>query len=84
MCVCVWFDSYDEAAAFAEKENLIFLETSAKNSDNVDEAFQKSAESVYKLIMAGQIDPKNEVDYRRKVVCYAVRNYLLVKLDKMF
>ncbi len=31
--------TYEEAAAFAKDKNISFIETSAKRSDNVEEAF---------------------------------------------
>ena len=52
--------SYEEGAAYAQREDLIFMETSAKTADNVEEAFVKTAEHIYNLIKSGAIDPENE------------------------
>jgi Ras-related protein Rab-1A len=37
---------YETAKEFADSYNLIFLETSAKNSTNVEEAFIKMAQAI--------------------------------------
>ena len=58
---CILFVSYEDGAALAEKENLIFLEVSAKTADNVNDAFMKSAANVYQLIKSGVLDPRKEV-----------------------
>lgn len=52
--------SFEEGAAYARKEDLIFMETSAKTADNVEEAFVKTAEQIYELIKTGVLDPENE------------------------
>ena len=36
---------YEEANAYAEEKGLLFLETSAKNDDNVDEIFLQLPEN---------------------------------------
>jgi len=41
---------YDEGAQFAKEHNLIFLETSAKTAANVEEAFVRTAQSIYENI----------------------------------
>ncbi|KAI9313211.1 P-loop containing nucleoside triphosphate hydrolase protein [Dichotomocladium elegans] len=44
----------EEAEKFASENNIpLFMETSAKNAKNVDEAFIKTAESVYEKLQAG-------------------------------
>jgi len=52
--------SYEEGAAFAKENGLIFLETSAKTSENVEEAFIKTAEKIYENILSGAYDVTNE------------------------
>jgi len=37
---------FETAKEFADQLNLIFLETSAKNSTNVEEAFMKMAQAI--------------------------------------
>lgn len=51
----------EEAQRFAEENDIpLFLETSAKSADNVEEAFVKTAEKVYEKIQAG-VFANNEV-----------------------
>ena len=40
---------YEEANAYAEEKGLLFLETSAKNDDNVDEIFLAIARKLLTL-----------------------------------
>jgi len=42
--------SYDEAKEFADSEGIQFMETSAKNSHNVEEAFRKMAGEIKKTV----------------------------------
>jgi GTPase SAR1 family protein len=53
--------SREEAEKFAQENDLFFLETSAKSSDNVEEAFTKTAEAIQKKIQNGTIDMNSEV-----------------------
>ena len=59
--IIYYYDSYDEGAQYARKEDLIFMETSAKTAANVEESFVKTAEQIYELIKTGVLDPENEV-----------------------
>lgn len=53
--------SYDEGKELADKYNMIFFETSAKEMMNIDEVFMNSVEFIYKRICDGYYDLKNEV-----------------------
>lgn len=50
----------EEAQAFAEKENLFFIETSALDATNVDGAFQTILEEGIKAISLNELDSKNK------------------------
>ncbi|KAL7069430.1 putative Rab2 GTPase protein [Cryptosporidium serpentis] len=50
----------EEGSQFAQQNGLIFLETSAKTAHNVEEAFVKTAEKIYKNILDGVYDLTNE------------------------
>eukprot|EP01101_Sappina_pedata_P010993 TRINITY_DN70_c0_g1_i1.p2 TRINITY_DN70_c0_g1~~TRINITY_DN70_c0_g1_i1.p2 ORF type:complete len:221 (-),score=91.35 TRINITY_DN70_c0_g1_i1:105-767(-) len=52
--------SYEEGAQFARENDLIFLETSAKTSANVEEAFLTTAKKIYQKIEDGVFDVTNE------------------------
>ena len=53
--------SYEEGESFARQRGLFFMETSAKTSANVEEAFVKIARDIHDKIKAGIIDVNNEV-----------------------
>lgn len=48
--------SREEGEAFAQKNGLQFLETSAKTAENVEEAFLQSANKIYEIMEAGGVD----------------------------
>jgi len=52
--------STKEGEQFAEENGLIFLETSAKTAQNVEEAFIKTSEKIYENILSGVYDVTNE------------------------
>ena len=53
--------SYEEGLAFAKRNKLIFFETSAKTSENVDETFTHATRSIFKNIQKGTVyDLQNE------------------------
>lgn len=47
-----------EASNFAQENDLIFLETSAKTGDNVEEAFLKCSKTILAKIESGELDPE--------------------------
>jgi len=49
--------STDEGEKFAQENGLLFIETSAKTSRNVEESFLKPAQRIYERVKNGEIDP---------------------------
>lgn len=58
--------TYEEASAFAEENGLIFLETSAKTGENVEEAFIKTAQLIYQNVLEGNVDLSTEGGVSKK------------------
>lgn len=54
--------SREEAEKFAKENDLFFLETSAKSSDNVENAFVKTAVEIKQKIQLGIIDMNSETN----------------------
>jgi Ras-related protein Rab-2A len=52
--------SVEEGEEFARENGLIFLETSAKTSLNVDEAFIDTAKKIYDKVKQGTVDAEND------------------------
>eukprot|EP00736_Rhodelphis_marinus_P011208 Rmarinus@m.5816 len=52
--------STEEGEQFAKQHGLIFLETSAKTAQNVEEAFFNTAKEIYNKIEQGVFDVNNE------------------------
>lgn len=52
--------SVEEGQQFAAEHGLIFLETSAKTAEHVEEAFLATAENIYQKIVRGEFDVTNE------------------------
>ncbi|KAH8298415.1 hypothetical protein KR044_002437 [Drosophila immigrans] len=47
-----------EASSFAQENELIFLETSARTGENVEEAFLKCSKTILAKIETGELDPE--------------------------
>lgn len=47
--------SYREGSSFAQLNGLKYIETSAKNGQNVEETFQSLAKDIYKLLEEGRV-----------------------------
>ncbi|CAL9181568.1 unnamed protein product [Musa hybrid cultivar] len=54
--------STEEGEQFAKEHGLIFMEASAKTAQNVEEAFTRTAATIYKKIQDGVFDVSNEKD----------------------
>eukprot|EP01017_Pseudomicrothorax_dubius_P044843 TRINITY_DN7638_c0_g1_i3.p1 TRINITY_DN7638_c0_g1~~TRINITY_DN7638_c0_g1_i3.p1 ORF type:complete len:213 (-),score=23.43 TRINITY_DN7638_c0_g1_i3:170-808(-) len=52
--------SYEEGRSFAQENNCLFMETSAKTAVNVETAFSQISELILNKIERGEIDPTNE------------------------
>ena len=52
--------TYEEGSIFAEKNGMLFFETSAKNGKNIEEIFIKSSYEIAKKIENGFYDLSNE------------------------
>ncbi|EKG08400.1 hypothetical protein TCSYLVIO_000448 [Trypanosoma cruzi] len=49
--------SYEEAVKFADENNLLFVECSALNGDNVEQAFLSTAHKIHEKVMCGILNP---------------------------
>ncbi|CDH60325.1 ras-related protein rab-2a [Lichtheimia corymbifera JMRC:FSU:9682] len=52
--------SREEGEQFAREHDLFFMEASAKSAENVEDAFVKTAQNIYKKIQSGVIDLSSE------------------------
>ncbi|XP_077287571.1 ras-related protein Rab-4B-like [Arctopsyche grandis] len=50
--------TFMEASQFAQENELVFLETSAKTGENVEEAFLKCSKTILAKIETGELDPE--------------------------
>ena len=66
--------TYEEASQFAEEHGLVFLETSAKTGENVEEAFVKTAQLIYQSVQDGSVDLSQDGGVSKKTVVPADTN----------
>jgi small GTP-binding protein len=52
--------SYEEGSEFAQKNNMLFFETSAKTGLNIDEVFVRSSGAIAEKIEKGEYDTSND------------------------
>lgn len=66
-----------EASNFAQENDLIFLETSAKTGENVEESFLKCAKSILAKIQSGEIDvesPSSGIQFSDQAIRNNIQN----------
>lgn len=71
--------TYEEAEQYANQNDMLFFETSAKTSNHVLDLFVQSANKVNKKIEDGLIDPKNEIYGVKTGTIYNTDNLILKK-----
>eukprot|EP00252_Welwitschia_mirabilis_P005297 TRINITY_DN15807_c0_g1_i1.p1 TRINITY_DN15807_c0_g1~~TRINITY_DN15807_c0_g1_i1.p1 ORF type:complete len:224 (-),score=42.50 TRINITY_DN15807_c0_g1_i1:160-789(-) len=54
--------TFEEGEEFAKEHGLIFMETSAKTAQNVEQAFINTASTIYRKIQEGVFDASNEAN----------------------
>lgn len=64
--------SREEGEQFAKENDLFFMEASAKSAENVEDAFVKTAQNIYKKIQSGVIDLSSEV--KKEMVAWMKRD----------
>ena len=66
-----------EASNFAQENDLIFLETSAKTGENVEESFLKCAKTILAKIETGEIDiesPSSGIQFSDQAIRNNIQN----------
>ena len=53
--------TYEEGLALAQSKGILFIESSAKNALNVEEAFQSTANLISDKVACGKIDLDDDV-----------------------
>jgi len=58
--------TYEEASQFAKENNLIFLETSAKTGENVEDAFLRTAQLILQSVEEGNVELNSEAGIHKR------------------
>jgi len=58
--------SYEEVSKFAQENGVLFVESSAKTGENVEEAFLKTAKLIFQSIQDGNVDLNSEAGVQRR------------------
>lgn len=74
--------SYEEGKDFADRNGLLFYETSAKSSYNIEEAFRSSAEIIAKNIEKNKYDLSNDVSLSFNIMYCII--YTLLSLIELW
>ena len=71
--------SYNEGLKLAEKNNMLFFETSAKNGENIEKIFKESVEYIFKNIKEGKYDLSDDACGIK--ICKNEKNINIDELD---
>ena len=69
--------SYEEGQAFAKKHDLVFFETSAKSSHNVEKAFLAITQKIYTNLENGEYNIGNNINHHIKFKGNLAKNICL-------
>jgi len=58
--------SFEEASQFAQENGLLFIESSAKTGENVEEAFLKTSKLIFQSVQDGNVDLNAEAGVQRR------------------
>jgi len=58
--------SFEEATKFAQENGVLFVESSAKTGENVEEVFLKTAKLIFQSIQDGNVDLNSEAGVQRR------------------